>query len=275
MNGVFPMELSSLPIIAGCLLIPPLVGSLVDGLLLRYDAKKQGGKIPPLSQPFQEVFMLLRQNNGAVSCEPFICILLALSFELVALGMLGLQKNLTPILFLQSAGILAMGMARMHHSVPGGGRSANCELKAFLTRTPLLILVAAGIFFATGGFSLAGLQEYPRLLVIDLPFLWVSLLFIEQASRRDVNEPSTGPAPAFVKLANSYRSGIILLLAGFFFAGNLVGAVAAAVFLHMALVWVGHIQHRFSWRQKSKWGWGYLYFAVLLNLSWIYIKYWL
>ena len=275
MSGIFLLELSSLSIIAGCLLIPPLIGCFVDGLSIRYDAKKQGGKIPPLSQPFQEINLLLRQKKGVVPYEPFICILLTLSIDLTALGMLGLQKNLLPILFLQSAGILAMSTARMHHSVPGGVRSVNCELKAFLTRTPLLILVVAGIFFATGSFSLAGLLEYPRLLVIDLPFMWVSLLFIEQASRRDVNDIPTGPAPAFVKLANSYRSGIILLLAGFFFAGNLVGAVAAAVFLHMALVWFGHIQHRFSWRQKSKWGWGYLYFAVLLNLSWIYIKYWL
>ncbi|MHC1762158.1 MAG: hypothetical protein AB9917_22110 [Negativicutes bacterium] len=275
MNGVFPLELSSLPIIAGCLLIPPLIGCFVVGLSLRYDAKKQGGKIPPLSQSFQEIKLLLRKKNGVVPYEPFICILLALSFDLVALGMLGLQKNLLPILFLQSAGILAMGTARMHYSVPGGGRSVNCELKAFLTSAPLLILVAVGIFFATGSFSLAALHEYPRLLVIDLPFLWVSLLFIEQASRRDVNNKPTDPAPAFVKLANSYHSGIILLLAGFFFARSLVGAVATAVFLHMALVCFGHIQHRFSWRLRLKWGWGYLYFAVLLNLSWIYIKYWL
>lgn len=275
MNAVYPIELSSLPVIAGCLLLPPLIGSFVFGLSQRYGAKKQGGKIPTLSQPFQEINRLLRKKNGAVPYEPFICILLALSFNLVALGMLGLQKNLLSILFLQFAGILAMSMARMHHSVPSGGRSFNIELKAFLTRAPLVILVAVGIFLATGSFSLAALHEYPRLLVIDLPFLWVSLLFFEQASRSDVNYNATDPAPAYVMLANSYRSGIILLLAGFFFARSLAGAVATAVFLHMALVCFGHIQNHVLWRLRSRWDWGYLYFAVLVNLSWIYIKYWL
>lgn len=274
MNGAFLPDLFLVETIVACLLAPPFIGGLVSGVARRYDAIKGGRIAPSLLQPFQEVYVALRKKPGTGSYEVYSALVLSMTLQLAALGMLGLLKNLLPVLFLQAAGLLAMIMAGMFRPVPFIGLSGNHALKAFLTREPILFLVAAGVFFATGSFSLAAVAEYPRLLAIDLPLLCVVLLFIEQESRREPNDVKTESELVFMKLANCYRCGTLLLFAGFFFAHSLIGAVIAAILLHIVLVGLSYVPVHISSSQKAKWGWGYVYFATALNLSWIYIKYW-
>ncbi|HWR29065.1 MAG TPA: hypothetical protein VN631_04455 [Negativicutes bacterium] len=278
MNAAVLSHFSSLGIIALCLFVPPLIGGLVAGADRIFDAKKQGMDAPSLLQPFQDFYALWRNEVVGVPRHSLGYVFLSMAFFLMALVLLGLQKNLPPILFLQAFGVLALIMGGMARPVPYFGLSVNHGLKAFLTQQPILLLVTIGIFFATGSFNFSAIKEYPRLLVIDLPLLCAALLIVEYANRSALNAgAASDPSLAVLKLANCYRAGTLLLLAGFFFAHSLAGAALAAIVLHVLLILISRAATYENWRmkmQKLQWEWGYVYFGCGLNLIWIYIKYW-
>jgi len=272
MNAAFLPHFSSLGIITLCLIVPPLIGGLVAGAGRIFDAKKQGMDAPSLLQPFQD-FDALWRNEAAGDSLSYV--FMSMAFQVMALVLLGLQKNLSPVLFLQAFGVLALIMGGMARPVPYFSLSVNHGLKAFLTHQPILLLVAVGIFFATGSFNFSAIKEYPRLMVIDFPLLCAALLIVEYANRNAINAgAASDPSLAVLKLANCYRAGTLLLLAGFFFAHSLAGAALAAIVLHVLLVLIPRAAAYETWRRKTQWSWGYVYFGCGLNLIWIYIKYW-
>ena len=276
MNATLLALLPSVGIFAACLLLPPLIGVLTEGVLYQLDAKKAGRTVPSLLAPFQEYVVNLRLPLTAVPNEQTTCILLSMAFQLLAIVMMGLQRELPPILLLQAFGVLALIMAGMSKTVPYSHLTINHALRAFLTSQPLLMLVAAGIFFATGNFNLGGIKDYPRLLVVDLPFLFIVLILVELAARTAAKEEAASdPMLAFVKLANCYRSGTLLLLAGFFFAHSIAAAALAAIVLYAILRGAPHAWPRAAGWLKAEWSWGFLYFVCGLNLIWLYIKYWM
>ena len=180
MNAAVVPHFPMLGISVACLLLPPLIGGLVAGVGRIFDAKKQGLDAPPLLQPFQDYYALWRNEPASTPRDPLVFVLLSMAFHLMALVMLGLQKNLSPVLFLQAFGVVVLIMGGMPRPVPYYGLSANHALKSFLIGQSLVFLVAAGVFFATGSFDVSAVNEYPRLLVFDLPLLCMALLLVEK-----------------------------------------------------------------------------------------------
>lgn len=275
MNAALFSYYSSIGIVAAGLLLPPLMGGLVAGAGRIFDAKKQGLDAPSLLQPFQDYYSLWRNEPAETPRDSLLFVLLSMTFHLMALVMLGVKNNLPPVLFMQAFGMVVLIIGGMPRPVPYYGLSANHALKAFLISQPLVFLVAAGVFFATGSFDVSAVNEYPRLLVFDLPLLCMALLLVEKETRSDENESAAnGRALLVVKLAHCYRAGTFLLLAGFFFSHSLAGAVWAAIILNVLMAVSSRISLRKARALKAAWGWGYVFFACGVNLTWIYIKYW-
>ena len=135
--------------------------------------------------------------------------------------------------------------------------------------------IAAGVFFASGGFSLQPAPEISRVLGVNLPLLWLVLLLIEAAGPRavDANAPEGDAVDALIQLSQCYRSAMLLLLAGFFWTYDTVGAVLAAVLLQGILAIVPKLP--LPWREPLSGSWGLAYFAAGLNVCWLYLKFWL
>jgi len=281
MNGVTIAQLSLIGIIAACVLVPPLAGGMIEGVFRRFVAKKQGRDIPPLLQPFQEIVAILRQTPMSGSSEQTVCVLLSITFQVAALLMLVLQRDLPPVLFMQGFGVLALIMGGISRAYPYFGLSVNHALKAFLYCQSVLFLAAIGVFFATGSFNLGAVKEYPRLLVLDLPLLFMALLLVELTTRNAACEGALNadlpgdPGWAVASVSNCFRSSTLMLVAGFFVAHSLTGAVMAAGLLYVILLAVSNGSLKKGWPLKFEWSWGYVFFACGLNLVWIYIKYWM
>jgi hypothetical protein len=260
---------------AACLIVPPLIGGLSAAAVRYYEAKKTGRNTPHLLTPFSEFLIRLRRRSATLQPAQVILAALSLAFHGAALAMLVGQKSLPPVLFFQAAGLLTMVLAGSSRSVPFVGPSRNHALRSFLTVQPLLFLIAAGVFFASGSFSLMPAPEISRVLGVNLPLLWLVLLLIEAAGPRAVvaNAPEGDASDALIQLSQCYRSATLLLLAGFFWTHGLVGAVMAAVLLKGILVIVPKL--RLPWRPPVAGSWRLAYFAAGLNVCWLYIKFWL
>lgn len=267
MNGIL--------ILTVCLIAPPLIGGLSAGAIHYYEAKKTGRNTPSLLAPFSELLVRLRRRSATLQPATIFLAALSLAFHGAALGMLAWQKSLPPMLFFQAAGFLTMVLAGSFRSVPFAGPSLNHALRSFLTIQPLLFLIAAGVFFASGSFSLMSEPEFSRVLGVNLPLLWLVLLLIEAAGPRAVvaNASAGDATDALIQLSQCYRSATLLLLAGFFWTHGMVGAVVAAVLLQGILAIVPKL--RLPWRPPVSGSWGLAYFAAGLNVCWLYIKFWL
>ena len=267
--------MNGLLILTICLIAPLLIGGLSAGAIRYYDAKKTGRNTPSLLAPFTEVLVRLRLRSATLHPAQVFLAALSLAFHGLALGLLVWRKNLPPVLFLQAAGLLTMVLAGSGRSVPFVGPSLNHALRSSLTIQPLLFLIAAGVFFASGSFSLMPVSEFSWVLGINLPLLWLVLLRIEAAGPRAVaaKAPEGDMVDALIQLSQCYRSATLLLLAGLFWAQGMVGAVAAAVLLHGILVIAPKL--RLPWRTQLADSWGLAYFAAGLNICWLYIKFWL
>ena len=260
---------------AACLIAPPLIGGLSVAAVRYYDAKKTGRETPFLFSAISDFLARLRRKPSMFQPERFFWATLSLAFHLAALGVLVWQKSLPPVLFLQAAGLLTMVLAGSSRLVPYVGPSLNHALRSFLTSQPLLFLIAAGVFFASGGFSLQPAPEISRVLGVNLPLLWLVLLLIEAAGPRavDANAPEGDAVDALIQLSQCYRSAMLLLLAGFFWTYDTVGAVLAAVVLQGILAIVPKLP--LPWREPLSGSWGLAYFAAGLNVCWLYLKFWL
>jgi len=269
--------LSLIGITAACIGVPPLVAGLFDGVVHHFAAKKQGRAVPSLFQVFHEMAAAFKAAPAEASKVHTACVLLSMAFHLVALVMLGLQRDLPPILFLHAFGLLALILGGMTRTRPYYGLNLTCELREIFTSQPVLLLSAVGIFFATGSFNPAAVTEYPRMLVVDLPLLCLAVLLVEQHRRNVAKDetPDADPALAIVKLANCYRSATVLLFAGFFFSHSLTGASIVAVLLHIVLRYSYQASAYLPAPVKAAWSWGYVLWGCSLNLIWVYLKYWM
>ena len=110
--------------------------------------------------------------------------------------------------------------------------------------------------------------------IVELPFLWGSLIYVAYVSAKlELDRIFAGPLLAVAQLAASFRQAVLVLLAGMFFSQSLLGVCVIAILLGCGLAAVDYLRACLSWRLKMMWGWGYVYFACAINLSWVYIKY--
>lgn len=252
----------------------PFVSGLVAGLFGKLKARRAGSPERSLWQPFTDFRNLLWQELPAPVGSLAIANLLQLAFSLLAVGMLVLQRNMVAALFFQAMAVLIVITVGLSCPACVGGITANVKMRTFLTYQPILLSVGAGVGLTTGSFLLDAGQAAARPLIVELPFLWGALVYVIYAlGKLELDGIFAGPLLAVAKLAASFRQAVLLLLAGIFFTYSLLGTCTVAILLACSLAAADYFRSLLPWRLPLTWGWGYLYFACTVNLSWLYIKY--
>lgn len=274
MTVLLGMEFTHLALVIAIVTAIPFVSGLIAGCADKLQARLAGSSEPSLLQPFTNFRQLLRQNLNSVGDSLAIASLLQLVFSLLAVGVLVLQMNIVAALFFQAIAVLIVITVGMNRPVCAGDMSVNSKLQTFLTSQPILLLIGAGVGLTAGSFMLGSGQTSQWPLIVELPFLWGSLLYVTYVlGKFELDKIFNGPLLAVAQLADCFRQAMLLLLAGVFFSRSLLGACVVAVLLGCGLSAVDCLRFRLPWRLKMTWGWGYVYFACAINLSWVYIKY--
>ena len=270
-------------ILAGCVIIPPFAELFFEWLYSRFRKESQECKTS-LQQIAAKKYSCICLSAGE-SIIVRTCILLYLGFNFMAVCMLALKLNLMSALSLQAFGFLAMFVGEYSQNHLRKRSDCNRLLKEFLILQPVLFAVATGFFFATGSFTIADSVQQPRLLIAELPLLFLALIGFSYLSvkenlaagmrKPDLREPELGCSFAVVarRLAEIYRLAFFLLLSGMLMGYGVVTATAAALILYALMVWAGPaVQHRIR-RGRFELNWKHVFFAVGVNLTWLYIKY--
>ena len=270
-------------ILAACFIIPPFAELIFEWLYDRFKKESQGCKTSLQQVAAKKYGRICLSADESMVIR--VCILLYLGFNCMAVCMLALKLNLMLALSLQAFGFLAMLVGEISRSHLGKTSDCNRRMKEYLVLQPVLLAVATGFFYATGSFTIADSVQQPRLLIAELPLMILALIGFSYLSVREtptsskrepeLREPALSCSFTVVarRLAEIYRLAFFLLLSGMLIGYGVVSATVAAVIFYALMVWAGPAVQRRLRRSRFELGWQHAFFAVGLNLIWLYIKY--
>lgn len=263
-----------------CILLPPGIGLSFRWL----HARRGSADCDALScrQALKDFSQGLKMKVDDSGMEK-ICAAANLLFTLFALGMLALQMNLLPALFLQSFACLAAIVAALAKNDRTQMKLVDHAVKEFLLYQMLLFAAAVGFYLATGSFTISQSARQAGVLFLELPLLTGALLctayvFLTRkfAGAADGIFPagfSGGSAASLNFLAEVYRMGFFLLFAALLMGSKGMAAAIAAAGIYAAMSWSGPGALRLLRRYRVERRWEYVLFAAGINLIWLYIKY--
>jgi ech hydrogenase subunit B len=199
--------------------------------------------------------------------------------------------DLLLILFMLAFAVCAIILGAMGVNSPYSKLGAQRELVALLTYEPILIAIVIGIFFVTGSFKVADVLQHPKMLILDLPLLFIAFTYVltvklkkspfdfstshhaHQELVKGLTTEFSGPTLAIIELTHWYETVFLLMFIGLFFANNIPLAILVALLCYFAEIVVDNIAARMTWQIMLRWGWTYGIFLCIVNLAWVYLKY--
>jgi formate hydrogenlyase subunit 4 len=235
-------------------------------------------------QPFFDVFKLFRKERIIVNKFQDFTIVLFLLFTVFsgALFFSGADLLLT-VFSLALAGTFFI-LGGFCVGSPYSHLGAQREILQMVAYEPMVILMAVGMYQATGSFKVAEIANFPAPLVLWLPGVFAGFLYIltikfrkspfdlsmshhaHQEIVRGITTEFSGPALALIEISHWYETVLLLGIVYLFFAFNpwLAFAVAAAAFLFEILIDMCYA--RFKWQLTFFSSWLFTAVAGVSNI---------
>jgi ech hydrogenase subunit B len=247
-----------------------VVGLLLGGLLAGFDriltARMQSRKGPPLFQPFYDVVKLCGKQNVVVNKFQTFCVACFLLFVVITGMLFFIGGDLLLVIFaLTVASIFLVLGAYTVHS-PYSTIGAERELLQMMAYEPALLIAALGMYWMTKSFHVHDIAAFSHPLIMYLPGIFLSLLFIltikfrkspfdlstshhgHQELVKGLTTEFAGPSLAMVEVAHWYENILLLGIVYLFFAFNPVIAVAATFLTYVLEIAIDNIFARLTWQ---------------------------
>ncbi len=263
-------------------------GFIAGGLLAGFDriltARMQSRQGPPILQPFFDVFKLLGKSNIIVNNFQTFCTACFLLFILLtgAIFFSGGDLLLTIFALTVASIFLIVGAysARSPYSTVGAER----ELLQMMAYEPALLIAALGMYWVTKSFYVSDIVSYSRPVVIYLPGIFLSIVFVltikfrkspfdlstshhgHQELVKGLTTEFAGPSLAMIEIAHWYENVLLLGIVYLFFAFNPIIGIAAVVATYILEVFIDNIFARLTWQFTLASSWIVTGVAAVTNL---------
>ncbi len=274
----FGLSIWSIVGMAAFLIVAPIIGCLLAGLDRKISAGMQGRVGPRLLQPYWDFRKLWQKEDATVNGAQDMYVVLYLIF-IVLSGMVFFSgANFLLCVFIQTLGALFLVLAAYASRSPYAELGAEREMVQVMSYEPMVLLVAIGMFMATGTFEVSEVisQELP--LVRWLPLIFIGFLYVltiklrkspfdismaqhaHQELVRGVVTEFSGKTLALVELSHWYETIMFMGWVGMFamWAGGWVAAVVAvvvAVVIWFFEIWIDNNFARVKWQAMLKTSW--------------------
>jgi formate hydrogenlyase subunit 4 len=244
----------------------PILGGLLAGFDRILTARMQGRKGPPILQPFYDVLKLLGKQNIVVNQFQTFCVACFLIFIIITGSIFFIGGDLLLTIFaLTVAGIfLVLGAysVRSPYSTIGAER----ELLQMMAYEPALLIAALGMYLVTKSFYVYDIVTFHHPLIVYLPGIFLSLLFIltikfrkspfdlstshhaHQELVKGLTTEFSGPSLAMIEVAHWYENILLLGIVYLFFAFNPIIAIGATILTYVLEVLIDNIFARLTWQ---------------------------
>ena len=274
------------------LILAPIVGCLLSGIDRKLSAGLQGRVGPKLLQPYYDVRKLMEKEDVTVNGAQDLYVLLYLVFIILAGVIFFAGGNFLLCVFILTLGSLFLIVAAYASRSPYAELGAQREIVQVMSYEPMVLLVAIGLFMATGTFNVdeAICAEVPAIRYLPLIFIgFIYVLTIKlrkspfdismshhahQELVRGVTTEFSGKTLAMVEISHWYENVMFLgWVAMFIIWGGLnplaiVIAVVVCLVVYLLEIFIDNNFARVKWQAMFKSSW-----AVALVLGGINIIY--
>lgn len=270
------------------IVLAPFLGGLLAGVDRILTARMQGRKGPPLLQPFYDVKKLFAKQIVIVNHVQDFLVFGFLIFVVFTGALFFSGGDILLVFFaLTLAGIFFIMSASSANS-PYSSMGAQRELMQMMAYEPMILLVAIGMYVASGSFSVAEIIRSSTMPIVYLPGVFIGYLFIleikfrkspfdlstshhaHQEMVKGLTTEISGNILATVEIAHWYENIFLLGVVGLFFLNSswwsALIAVAVCVAVYFLEVFTDLVFPRVKWQTMLKAAWIVTLVAGVLNL---------
>lgn len=274
------------------LVIAPILGCILAGLDRKVTAGMQGRVGPKLLQPWWDFRKLLAKEDVTVNGAQDLYIWLYLIFILLSGAIFFAGGNFLLCIFVQTLGSLFFILAGYASRSPYADLGAERETVQVMSYEPMVLLVAIGMFMATGSFTVADLLGSDVPLVRYTPLIFLGFVYVltikfrkspfdismshhaHQEIVRGIVTELSGRTLAIVELSHWYETILFLGWTCMFvvWAGGWVAAVVAiavAAIVWFLEIWIDNNFARVKWETMLKSAWWVALIAGTINVVYL------
>lgn len=172
------MNMTQVLLVAGYILLAPLIGGLLDGFDRKISARMQRRVGPPLLQPFYDVIKLFSKQVIIVSRSQIFFLLSYFVLIVLTGAMFFAGTDILLCFFVMSTGATFLYFAGMVTSTPYSTMGANRELLQMLAYEPAVLLTCVGFYLAEGTFNVDEIATSQYSAIMYLPGFFIAFVFI-------------------------------------------------------------------------------------------------
>jgi ech hydrogenase subunit B len=284
--------MNSLDIIIRIVLVligAPILGCLIAGIDRKLTSRLQGRVGPPLLQPYYDVRKLFQKDNMIVNSSQNFYVVIYVVFVVLSLLMLVFKMDILMIIFVYTISSVALIVGGMSTGSPYARVGSSREIMAILSYEPILILYALAIFLLTGTFNLSALDNATSPLLIYIPLIFISMLFVmnikfkkspfdystshhaHQELVKGMLTEYSGPGLAGIEIGHFFEYVFLLALMFLFWNVNVVIGLLLAVIAFLFVIIMDNITARIYWQWMLKMSWTILLIISVVNILILYV----
>ena len=266
-----------------------LIGGLVlGGLLAGFDriltARMQSRKGPPLPQPFYDVLKLLGKRTMVVNNYQILYVACFLIFVVLTGTLFFVGGDLLLTIFALTVASIFLILGAYSANSPYSTIGAERELLQMMAYEPALLIAALGMYWVTKSFHVRDIAAYSHPLIMYLPGIFLSVLFIltikfrkspfdlstshhgHQELVKGLTTEFSGPSLAMIEVAHWYENILLLGIVYLFFAFNPLIGIAATIATYVLEVIIDNTFARLTWQFTVASSWIVTGLAAVTNL---------
>jgi len=265
-------------------ILAPFIGGLLAGIDRKLTARLQGRVGPPIRQSFFDVLKLFQKESVVVNKFQNFPIILFFIFTVLAGALFfGGANFLLTVFSLTLSGVFFV-LSGFSVSSPYSHVGAEREIIQTASYEPMIILLAAGFYLATGTFNVGEIALYKKPLILALPGIFAGYLFIltikfrkspfdlsmsheaHQELVRGLTTEFSGPALALIEITHWYENVLLLGIIYLFFAFNPWLALAVTFGSYLFEIFIDNNYARFKWQLTFMSSWVFTAAVAVSNV---------
>lgn len=279
--------------IVAFLVVAPVFGCLLAGIDRKLTAGLQGRVGPKLLQPYYDFRKLLDKEDATVNGAQDLYVLLYLVFIVLSGVVFFAGGNFLLCVFILTLGSLFLIVAAYASRSPYAELGAQREIVQVMSYEPMVLLVAAGLFMATGTFRVEDMLAADVPAVRYAPLIFAGFIYVltiklrkspfdismshhaHQELVRGLTTELSGKTLALIELSHWYENILFLGWVGIFllWGGPTPVSIAICVVVCLAVylleILIDNNFARVKWQTMLKSSW--LVALVLGGLNIVYL----
>ena len=284
----------ALTIVAVCafIILAPVLGCLLAGADRIITARMQGRRGPVLLQPYYDMRKLLEKDTSRLDPVMTCLVVLALLAAIVAGAVFFCGGNFLLCVFILTLGSLFLIVAAYASRSPYAELGAQREIVQVMSYEPMVLLVAAGLFMATGTFRVEDMLAADAPAIRYAPLIFIGFIYVltiklrkspfdismshhaHQELVRGLTTELSGKTLAMIELSHWYENILFLGWVGIFLLwggptpASIANCVVVCIAVYFLEILIDNNFARVKWQAMLKSSW-----LVALALGGINIVY--